>query len=248
VPKSIQAKALFARCSIFISNFTDKMSGHCLIMADRRNSELHSGAAAFEAIDNSKWLPATYEVVEVLLDHMKLNFTELLGEARGRVATEMLKDRRDTIKKEVQGKLAAARKYYEEMSPEVKAERTQKVAIAMDAWIKKSLLRRTCKCPACGMTAAMNGETVDRSPVRVEETSGTITREVRVLPNALRCPNCKIALNGYQEMHEAGLGAIYTIEEEEDPIKFFGIVPEEYVDVEELVRQRLEDMEGYNNE
>lgn len=61
VPKSIQAKALFARCSVFISGFTDQMSGHCLIMADRRNSELHSGAAAFEDVDNSRWLPTTYE-------------------------------------------------------------------------------------------------------------------------------------------------------------------------------------------
>jgi len=42
VPKSIQAKAVFARCSVFVAGFTDKMSGHCLIMADRRNSELHS--------------------------------------------------------------------------------------------------------------------------------------------------------------------------------------------------------------
>lgn len=38
-PKSIQAKTLFARCSVFIEGFTDKMSGHCLIMADRRNTE-----------------------------------------------------------------------------------------------------------------------------------------------------------------------------------------------------------------
>ena len=71
VPKSIQAKALFARCSVFITDFTDKMSGHCLIMADRRNAELHSGVAAFEGIDNSGWLPSTYEVIEILLNYLK---------------------------------------------------------------------------------------------------------------------------------------------------------------------------------
>jgi hypothetical protein len=42
VPKSIQAKAVFARCPVFIVDFTDKMSGHCLIMADRRNSPRRS--------------------------------------------------------------------------------------------------------------------------------------------------------------------------------------------------------------
>jgi hypothetical protein len=106
VPKSIPSKALFARCSVLVPGFTDKMSAHCLIMADRRNSELHTGAAAFEGIDNSKWLPPTYEVIEILLAHLKRDFTDFLGD-HGAVAMETLRDRRDTIKKEVQEKLAA---------------------------------------------------------------------------------------------------------------------------------------------
>ena len=97
VPKSIQAKAVLARCFVFIQGFTDKMSGHCLIMADRRNSELHSGAAAFEGIDNSKWLPATYEVAEVLLHHIDRTFADFLGDEHSQVAIEALKDRRDTV-------------------------------------------------------------------------------------------------------------------------------------------------------
>ena len=47
-------------------------------------------------------------------------------------------------------------------------------------------------------------------------------------------------------MLEAGLGSIYTTTEDEDPIEFFGIDPEEYVDVEKLVRDYHED--GYMNE
>lgn len=78
-PKSVQAKTVFARCSVFIPGFTDKMSTHCLIMADRRNSELHSGAAAFENVDNSTWLPATLEVIEVLLKHMGVSIEDFLG-------------------------------------------------------------------------------------------------------------------------------------------------------------------------
>src|SRR6266403_2117439 len=133
VPKSIQAKALFARCSVFIAGFTDKMSGHCLIMADRRNSELHSGAAAFEGIDNSKWLPSTYEVIDVLLTHLKRDFTDFLGDDHGPVAVEALRDRRETIKKEVQEKLAAARKFYADQTPEWKTERSASATPAMDA-------------------------------------------------------------------------------------------------------------------
>jgi hypothetical protein len=62
----------------------------------------------------------------------------------------------------------------------------------------------------------------------------------------LICPFCKLKLSGYQEVNEAGVGVIYKIEEEEDPIEFFGIVPEEHVDVDELVRNHFAD--EYDNE
>jgi len=248
VPKSIPAKAVFARCSVFIPGFTDKMSGHCLIMADRRNSELHSGAAAFEGIDNSKWLPATYEVAEVLLAHLKRDFNDFLG-GHGAVAVETLKDRRDTIKKEVQEKLSAARKFYAQLSTEQKAELEAKVVEVIEGWLKASRLRRKKTCPACGSAAVIGGEIVGRSPVRIDEDAGIISREVRVLPNKLRCAFCRLELSSYQELKEAELGTIYTIGEEEDPIEFFGIEPEDYVDVEDIVKRYGEDMyAGYENE
>lgn len=247
VPKSIPAKALFARCSILIRGFTDKMSAHCLIIADRRNSELHSGVAAFEEIDNSKWLPATYEVMEILLAHLKRDFADFLGDHEG-VAVETLKDRRDTIKKDVQQKLAAARKSYEEQTPEQKEEKAAAVTVATENWLKGQRLRRKSTCPACGNTAVISGETVGRSPVRIDEEANVISREVRVLPNRLRCASCNLLLTSYQELKEADLGSIYTIGEEEDPIAFFGIEPEEYVDVEEIIRKYGEDYAGYDNE
>lgn len=245
VPKSIQAKALFARCSVFINGFTDKMAAHCLIMADRRNSELHSGAASFEGIDNSAWLPATYEVVDDLLKHIGRDFRDFLGDDHDRFAAEMLRDRRDSIKKEVAEKIAAARRLFDETA-EWRVENTEKALAAVENWVKANVLRRKCKCPACSSIAAVTGESLSRSPVRIDEGTVTIRREVRVLPNALICPFCKLKLSGYQEMNEAGLGAVYTVEEEEDPIEYFGIDPEECVDMEKLAREYL--YEDYQNE
>jgi hypothetical protein len=92
----------------------------------------------------------------------------------------------------------------------------------------------------------MSGESISRGPARVDEDAASIQREVRVLPNLLRCPVCNLKLDGYQEMLEAGLGTIYTTIEDEDPIEFFGIIPEEHVDVEKLVREYHEG--GYMNE
>lgn len=248
MPRSIQAKTVFARCSVFVPGFTDDMARHCLIMADRRNSELHSGAAAFEGIDNSKWLPSTYEVLGVLLAHAHRDFDDFLGKDHAGIAGKMLEDRRETIKKEVQEKIAAANKYFTSLSPESRAELSEKASPAVAVWVRANALRRACTCPACRLPAGMSGETVGRSPARINEGDVTIRREVRVLPNVLMCPSCRLELRGYQEMNEAGLGTIYATVEEEDPIAFFGIIPEEHVDIDSLLRSYAEDQYGYNNE
>jgi hypothetical protein len=71
---------------------------------------------------------------------------------------------------------------------------------------------------------------------------------VRQSPDRLRCGFCNLSLTSYQELKEADLGGgICTISEEEDPIEFFGIEPEDYVDVEEIVRKYGEDYGGYEN-
>jgi len=247
IPKSIPAKALFARCSVFVPGFTDKMSAHCLILGDRRNSELHSAAAAFEDIDNAKWLPATYEVMEVLLVHLGRDFSDFLGE-HGSVARETLKDRRDNIKKEVQGKLSTARRIYEPLAQKEKEEKDAAAHQKTTTWIRESRLRLKSVCPACGNTAVISGEVVGRSPVRIDEDAGSINREVRVLPNKLHCAFCDLILSSFQELREADRATIYTVEEHEDPIEFFRINPEEYIDVDEIIRRYGEDMYGYDNE
>jgi hypothetical protein len=248
VPKSIPAKALFARCSVLIPGFTDKMAAHCLIIAGRRNSELHTGAAAFESIDNSKWLPASYEVAEVLLAKLTHDFEDFLGD-HAEVAIATLKDRRDSIKTDVQIKLAQARAYFQQQTPEQKTELAISAPKTIEAWLKGSTLRRKCTCPACRSEAVLGGETVSRTAPRIDEDNNTISREVRVLPNSLRCAFCKLRLNSFQEMREADIGNIYTIGEDEDPMEFFGIVPEDHVDVDEIIRKYGEDMaDGYDNE
>lgn len=245
-PKSIAAKALYARCSVFIEGFTDMMAGHCLVMAERRNSELHTGAAVFEATKTSSWLPQTYEVMDILLHHLNVDFDDFIGGEHKAFAQDILKDRKEGIKKEVQDKLSSAKKEFDKKTLEWKAERLNTTTPIRDQWIAQSRLRKGCDCPACKSKAVISGESVSRGPVKIDEASGKISREVRVLPNAIFCPLCDLALSGYQQVREAGLGEIYTVIETEDPIEFFGIDPEEHVDIDRIIREYHE--EDYNNE
>ena len=246
VPRSIQAKAVFARCSVFVKDYTDSMSAHCLILADRRNSELHSGMAAFEGVDNSSWLPATYEVIEVLLKHLQHDFEDLLTENHSGFARNLLADRRSNIKKDVQSRISKSKSFYANAPEDWKAEKKEKFDLIVDNLLRSNNLRRRCACPACSMNAVIAGESIGRSLARIDAINLSITREVRVLPNFLSCPFCKLSLKGYQELKEANLGAIYTVQETEDPVEFFGIVPEDYVDTKAIAENYYRD--EYDNE
>lgn len=247
--KSVHAKTVFARCSIFVEKFTDQMAGHCLILADRRNKELHGGEAAFEGIDVSTWLPKTYEVFDVLLAHLEITFVDFLGKQHGSVAENMLKDRRDHIEKDVKDRISQSRKAFEEMPGSEKAERASKTEAALKQWLAKNPLGRPADCPSCGFAGALHGESLNRGPAKVSEDDGLLVREVRVLPTKFRCAVCKLKLDSYQELLQAGMGKVFTNMEEEDPVEFFGIDPEEYIDVEKVVGDYMaEEMYGYQNE
>lgn len=248
--KSVHAKTVFLRCSVFVDGFTDEMMKHCLIIADKRNAEIHSGEAPFENLENSSWLPATYEAMEVLLRHIDKNFLDFLRESYARQATEMLRDRRDNLIKEVSVKINSHKKAFMQLNEDDRAKKISVGAAHVKRWLEEGRLRQGVPCPACGSNAVKGGETLSRGPARIDEVLATITREVRVLPNRFRCPSCDLKLAGFSEMQQAGLGTVYTISEQEDPIEFFGIIPEDYVDVDELIRERTGDYDegGYMNE
>ncbi len=63
----------------------------------------------------------------------------------------------------------------------------------------------------------------------------------------LHCYVCNLELSNYAELDLAGRGDMYTVREMEDPIDFFGIYPEEYIDSEKIAREYLAD-DGYMDE
>ncbi|MBD8680005.1 hypothetical protein [Sphingomonas sp. CFBP 13720] len=247
-PRSIQAKTVFARCSIFIEGFTDQMVAHCLILADRRNKELHTGAQSFGATDSSTWLPQTYEVMEVVLKSMSVELTNFFGNAHGDLVSSMLKDRRSHIHGEVQKKVAASRKAFGDLKGTEKATRVSGGQHLLAEWAKTSPMNKVCECPACSYSAALTGESLNRGSVKLDENNGLLTRELRVLPNSLRCPTCHLKLDGYQELLQVNLGQVFVTTEEEDPIEFFGIVPEDHVDMDKVLEAYYESQHEYDNE
>lgn len=238
-PKSIPTKAIVIRCQALVDGFTEDMGKHCALMANRRNSELHTGVVAFDEFENALWLPTTYEVIEVLLKHLGLNFEDFLGSDHAATAVAMLLDRRESIKNEICNRIAAFRRSFETQPAEERARKVDRWIASEADTFKKNPLFRKATCPACGCSAVMTGEQVGRGPVRIDESNTTIEREVRVLPTRFRCLCCDLRLTGFQEMRQAGLGGVYTVIESEDPVEFFGIEPSDYIDPDEYMREHF---------
>lgn len=236
-PKSIVTKAIVIRCTLLVDGFTEEMAKHCAFMADRRNTELHSGALGFDALDNAAWLPATYEVIEVLLKHFGTGFDKFLGPDHAKTAVEMLRDRRETIRHDVLDRIGAAKKFFQGLLEGEQAKRRERWEPTVEKALKEHPVLRGVKCPACGSKAVMTGDIVGRGPVRINEANTVIEREVRVLPTKFLCRACDLKLDGFQEMRQAQFGAVYKVLENEDPVEFFGINPSDYIDAEEFIRE-----------
>jgi hypothetical protein len=56
--------------------------------------------------------------------------------------------------------------------------------------------------------SALQDQGKEKALVSIDEDANTIQREVRVLPNRLRCGLCNLSLTSYQELKGADLGSI----------------------------------------
>jgi hypothetical protein len=227
------------RCQLLVPEFTREMGTHYALMMDRRNAELHTGALAFDSLDNAAWLPPTYEVMEVLLKHLNTDFTDFLGKEHAPTALGMLRDRKASIRKETLDAIAQAKRDFDKIPPEEKVRIESVAAGTVKRWLAESQVRQKKSCPACGHDAVIAGDIVGRGPPRIDEANVTIERELRVLPTKLRCPYCDLILAGFQALNAAGRGAIYKVMETEDPVEFFGIDPSDYIDVEQFAKEHF---------
>lgn len=174
-----------------------------------------------------------------MLVHLGVSFADYLGNEHAATAIEMLRDRRETVKREILERIRRAKAFFDHLSKEELTRRNDQSKIVFRERPHERSVHREIKCPACGSPAVMTGEIVGRGPVRIDERNTAIEREVRVLPTKLRCPHCELKLDGFQEMRQAGLGSVYTVDESEDPIEFFGIDPSDYIDPDEFIRQHF---------
>jgi hypothetical protein len=245
-PRSIPALTVFRRCKRVISGFTESDFKACMSLIEMRNTELHSGTAAFEGYPTRLWLSNYFRACQILLAAQGKTLIELFGIEEAAGAEKMIAAAEEKVVGDVKKVIAEATRFFSELDQETQSAR-RKLA-ELESKTPFVFEAQQVTCPACNSKALMRGERVTIKEAKIDEDSGTMYRQRVILPNSLRCSACDLNLKGHAAVDAAGLGGNYSILEHVDPAEYFGI---ETPDLDEYFEKRIQQMadEGdYSNE
>lgn len=227
-PKSIPTITVFRRCMKVAETFTNSDFDFCMNLMERRNRELHTGAAAFENFGTEFWLYDFYRVCKILLGAQKKDLTDLLSDDDAEIAKKMIAVEASKVEKGVKEIIRLAKDdFYRRTKEEHQRLRDQAVAQNLAAMSRK-LFCVEVKCPACGTGSLLSGEkTRAREPYLENDT---VIREVSILPVMLECYACGLKLDGYEKVRTAGFGGLKIVREEHEPSSYFEFDPADYGD------------------
>jgi hypothetical protein len=228
-PRSIAAKAVFARCEAIIPAFTDTERKFSMGLIERRNAELHSGEPAFHDHPSSQWLAEYHRVCEILLGFQGRSLGHLIGADEAKTARRLIRAADSNVKGKVLSEIAQRRTAFDDLAPNVQSKLRREAGLQARANVLERALSQRIRCPACASFGATWGQRV-RSGEPLAEEDTVVIRTV-VLPTRFVCYACELRLNTHAQLHFAGIGDQFTVNEYTEPSDFYGLYqpePEDY--------------------
>jgi hypothetical protein len=244
--RSIATRQVFYLCrQLFGADFTDDDVKAAMALANRRNDELHTGAAAFDQYRPKEWLPGFYRVSRALVVALGESLESLFGDEEAAVANETLVADEDGTKQRVRSEIAAFARVFGG-KPEAERHAAAELAQGRANELARQRHHRV-ECPACKCSATVQGRTFGNERTTHEE--GVIRVRQAVYPTSFSCSACGLKLTGYAELNAADLGGHYTRTTEYAPEEYYGLINPDDFDptpyIEEYLRDRYEE---YDNE
>lgn len=243
--RSIGALQVFKLCRTLFNGFTEDDLTAALAISNRRNDELHTGAAAFDEYPSKLWLPGFYRACHSLTEAIGESLESLLGKDEAAFAIDILSETEKEETGRVENAIAAHRKVFEAKSgPE------KEVAGAnakLEAAKASHLRHHRVTCPACGCDATVQGQPFGSQ--HVTNDGNEITVRQAVSPHSFSCSACGLKLQGYGQLHAAKLGGQYTRRTEYSPEEYYGLIDPKTADLSPYIEAYMADMASeYDNE
>jgi len=224
-------------------DFTKEDFTASLALINRRNEELHSGAAAFEAYRSGQWLSGVYRACQALSAAMGESLTSLFGEEEAKLATAILAENQQDTRQRVQRRIASHSAVFEEKEAKERVKAQKEAEKSGESLAHEGHHR--VSCPACKSVGTLRGRAFGKEHVADED--GDIVVRQAVVPASFSCSACGLKLEGYAEMEAAGLGGNYTRRTTYAPDQYYGLIHPD--DLQEHIEKYLADeMQEYDNE
>lgn len=222
--RSITAKTVFERVQTISRHFDERMRRECMLMANRRNSELHSGESPVEGLDPARWVPSFWRAANVLILEQEQNLEEWIGPAEAARVVAILADAAEVLRQTVLGRIERRRAEFNERYPQGSEERAE-VAMRANA---RSLPARylgiadadeEADCPACGLKGWLFGFECGEDVIDEDRDEFGYIQIVRVTYCAgeFRCLECGLVLDGSTEIANTELPEEFEREEQREP-------------------------------
>lgn len=202
--ESFKASTLFKRCARAYKPFND---AHALAIAQARNHFLHGGEAALTKMPPEAWWPRYWALAIILVHAQDRDIDDLVGATQARVVEGHLATNAKNIEHRTEMLIARARQrlaQYEAgtFTATQAAEWNRPVPVAglgYDA---------AARCPACDADGTLEGENVTHHEItaeRVGDDDFDVWVDVTVDADYFGCNNCKLVLDSYELLQQAGL-------------------------------------------
>lgn len=244
--RSVATAVVLSLCNLLFPQFTSDDHKAALALMNRRNDEVHTGAAAFSEYTPQQWIAGFYRCCRSLTEALGETLETLFGPDEAIVAQEILTEIEKEVRQKVEKTIAEHRAAFERLRKKDR-EAVAKSAAEVGERLSHERHHRVT-CPACKSVATVQGNPHGRQQITHQDD--TIVVRQPVAPRTFSCPACSLKLTGYAELVAAGLGDHFTRTTKYTPEEFYGLVnPEDEEAMSRLFNEYLADMYGdYDNE
>ena len=214
--KTIIAKTLFERLTHITKRFDKKTQEFCENMSLKRNAELHSGEAPFEASLPASWEGRFWHTAEIILETCGHTIESWLGADQAKSPRELLEEYVHALEEAAKVRVETAAEKFASWPKKVREEAHAKAA-ALSKWDMHRSFRLVAdgiwetECPACKAKAFLAGTKYNEEAS--EEESNDYEEEmvdVFYIAEEFECPSCHLHLDNRDAIAAAGIDVDHT--------------------------------------
>lgn len=214
--RTIGAKTTYQRIRALSKEFDERSEKFCMLMANRRNADIHSGACPTEGLEARAWVPEFWRIATLLNRLAGHDLVTWVGEGEANRVQELLADTSLILAKAVESRVARCAAEFESRYPRGSQNRTVLEAAVTQSFVPPGPPSLTSadryirlSCPACDCDGWLFGMEIEshREPVEYDPEDGAAwqTESVTYASESFMCMACNLRLEGRIELHAAGV-------------------------------------------